>query len=101
MRKEVREFAALGSLPDQNAEPEVIDQHAASLEQIEQPVSDEEARILVGLFGPDDCYGVAWTLLHLIETAPNWPLKDVLQEEKDENEWVRRLRKRAEREDLT
>jgi hypothetical protein len=49
----------------------------------------------VHLFGPDDCYGVAWTLLHLIESAPGWPLHDCLQDIR--NEWTERLRLRAER----
>ena len=62
------------------------------LEQIESPVSDDDARVLVKLFGPDDCYGVAWTLLHLIETAPNWPLEDCLVD--TENEWIKVLKQR-------
>ncbi|MFG2970298.1 hypothetical protein ACGFZS_44220 [Streptomyces sp. NPDC048288] len=31
----------------------------------------EEAEALVACFGPDDGHGVAWTVLHLIETGPN------------------------------
>jgi hypothetical protein len=95
MREEVRAFVALGPLPDQKADEQVIEQYERLLLQISRPVSDEEARVLVGMFGPDDCYGLAWTLLHLIETAPNWPLVDVLQN--NGNEWVQRLRGRAER----
>ncbi|MDB6032726.1 MAG: hypothetical protein JWM16_3064, partial [Verrucomicrobiales bacterium] len=33
---------------------------------------------LVKVFGPDDYYGLAWSLLHLIESAPGWPLADCL-----------------------
>jgi hypothetical protein len=62
------------------------------LEQVETPVSDDDARVLVKLFGPDDCYGVAWTLLHLIETAPKWPLADCLVD--TENEWIKVLKQR-------
>jgi hypothetical protein len=61
--------------------------------KIEQPISDDDARALVKLFGPDDSFGLAWTLLHLIETAPGWPLEDVLDE--SGNEWVDRLKQRA------
>ncbi len=39
-------------------------------------VTDEEAVALATLFGPDGCYGLAWFVLHLIETAPGWPLED-------------------------
>ena len=27
--------------------------------------------LLISLFGPDNCFGLSWTLLYLIETAPN------------------------------
>ena len=32
-----------------------------------QPRSDGSFR---GVFGPDECFGLAWSILHLIETAP-------------------------------
>jgi hypothetical protein len=41
------------------------------LEKITKPVSDEEAQALLDPFGPDDCFGMAWTVLHMIETAPS------------------------------
>ena len=59
---------------------------------IQKPVSDEEACALVTVFGNDDCFGLAWSLLHLIETAPNWPLQDCLAN--TENDWVDLLRLR-------
>jgi hypothetical protein len=55
-------------------------------------VSNDDARVLVRLFGPDDCFGLAWTLVHLIETAPNWPLEDCLVV--TENEWIKVLKQR-------
>jgi hypothetical protein len=64
------------------------------LSRVTPPVSNDEARSLVHLFGPDDCYGLAWTLLHLIESAPGWPLHDCLNDIR--NEWTERLRLRAE-----
>lgn len=94
MRQEVRELVELGPLPDEEADVERIRRHDERLHRITEPVTDEEARALVGLFGPDNCYGLAWTLLHLIETAPNWPLEECLQD--DGNEWIRRLRQRVE-----
>ena len=63
--------------------------------QVNQPISDDDARALVKLFGPDDSFGLAWTLLHLIENAPGWPLDDALSE--SGNEWIDRLRTRAKR----
>lgn len=48
---------------------------------------------MVSLFGQDSCFGLAWSLLHLIETSPNWPLADVLSN--CSNEWAVRLHERA------
>ncbi|MER6997099.1 hypothetical protein [Streptomyces sp. NPDC000410] len=53
----------------------------------------EEATALVACFGPDDCYGVAWTLLHLIETGPNPVL--TTRPPQDGNEWHLGLWQRA------
>lgn len=63
------------------------------MDAISRPVTGEEARALVDCFGSDDCYGVAWTLLHLIETGPNPVLK--AQPASDANEWHVRLWRRA------
>lgn len=94
MRQEVHDLAVLGSLPSEDAEEEVLETHGRLLHAIAPPVTNEEARVLVGLFGPDDCHGLAWSLLHLIETAPGWPLTDCLQP--IGNEWIDRLRRRVE-----
>lgn len=94
MRPEVSYLATLGPLPaERGALPEIIARHQAALQSISRPVSDEEARAMVPLFGQDSCFGLAWSLLHLIETSPNWPLADVLSN--CNNEWVARLRERA------
>ena len=94
VRTEVEELEKLGPLPSED-EAEV-----AQLERIEElyraiakPITDDEARVLVELFGPDGCYGVASSFMHLIETAPGWPLKDCL--EQMNNEWKIELRNRA------
>lgn len=95
MREDVRAFVALGPLPDEQADEQQIQRHEERLGRITAPVTDEEARALLGMFGPDDCYGLAWTLLHLIESAPGWPLADALGDA--DNEWIQRLRDRAAR----
>jgi hypothetical protein len=59
------------ALPDWDASEEEIDRRVEQLEAIPKPVTGEEARALVSCFGPDDCHGVAGTLLHLIDTGPN------------------------------
>ncbi|MGW3397402.1 hypothetical protein [Streptomyces hydrogenans] len=98
MRPEVQTFVADGPLPDWDAGEEEIERRVEQLEAIQKPVTEEEARALVACFGPDDCYGVAWTLLHLIETGPNPVL--TASPGPDANEWHQRLHNRAVNEGL-
>ncbi|WP_234467953.1 MULTISPECIES: hypothetical protein [unclassified Streptomyces] len=93
MRPEVRTFLVDGPLPDQDASEEEIERRDRQLAAIPKPVTAEEALALVSCFGPDDCYGVAWTLLHLIETGPNPVL--TTRPARDADEWHRRLYDRA------
>ena len=96
IRPAVRAFVELGPLPDCHASVETIRAHERLLE-IEGPVSDEEAAVLLRCFGPDDCFGLAWTLLHLIETAPGGiPIKAAPSAQ--DNEWIQRLWHRSHRE---
>jgi hypothetical protein len=75
MREAVRKLAALGPMPSsQNANVQKIKEYQDLISSIAPPISDEEARALVGLFGPDECFGLGWSLLHLIESSPGWPL---------------------------
>ncbi|MGA7614026.1 MAG: hypothetical protein WBX15_02490 [Thermoanaerobaculia bacterium] len=92
IRKEVLELKLLGPLPDQHADEEAFERHEKVLSAITPPVSAEEAKILVRLFGPDDAYGAAWTLLHLIESAPSWPIEECLR---GAGLWIDTLRRRA------
>lgn len=93
MRPEVRAFVAEGALPDWDADEAEIDARVVQLEAITAPVTADEAAALAACFGPDDCYGVAWTLLHLIETGPD-PVF-VTRPSTDANEWHHRLWARA------
>lgn len=87
---------ALGPMPSEaSATHEKVEAFEKYLAVIAKPVTDEEAEALVKLFGPDECYGLSWTLLHSIETAPGWPLRDCLVN--ISNEWIKLLRERAER----
>lgn len=100
VRGEVEELLALGQPPSSE---EVIRSRLVSLVEkyekligaIEKPVTDEEATVLVRLFGCDDFFGMGWTLPHLIETAPNWPIEGALKDVG--NEWIAMLKDRAER----
>ncbi|MBT2487862.1 hypothetical protein J7E96_04805 [Streptomyces sp. ISL-96] len=93
MRPEVQAFVAEGPLPDEDGSEEEIGRRVQQLEAISRPVTAEEARALVACFGPDDCYGVAWSLLHIIETGPDPVL--TTKPAPDSSEWLDRLWRRA------
>ncbi len=94
MRPEIKRLLLLGPLPSENvASVDHLGLIEAELRSVVKPLTDEEARAMVTLFGSDGCFGVAWSFLHLIETAPGWPIADCLTNL--ENEWVISLRDRA------
>lgn len=70
IRKEVEEFIRLGPLPDESVKPDHILKFQKALTAIIPPLTNEESRVLLKSFGPDSCFGLAWTLVHLIESAP-------------------------------
>jgi hypothetical protein len=95
MRAAIHRLAALGPLPaSDDADADQLDEYQQLLDGLEPPVSDAEAEVLIDLFPPhrDDCYGLAWTLVHLVETAPGWPLLTCLQQS---HGWIGYLRQRA------
>lgn len=94
MQPSVSQLVALGRLPvSEGAHVEELQRFQDALQGMRKPLTDDEARALVQCFGTDDCFGLAWSLLHAIETAPGWPLKDVL--EGSEKSWIVRMRQRA------
>ncbi|MGD9920451.1 MAG: hypothetical protein AB7V13_03245 [Pseudorhodoplanes sp.] len=94
MQIAIEELRRLGPLPESTkADPAQLEEVQNLLAEVATPVSDDDAKILVSLFGPDDCYGLAWTLLHLVDTAPGWPIEECLTD--FENEWILRLKRRV------
>lgn len=99
MRHQVIELAKLGPLPSSDVAvreslDQLVDNYARLIGAVEKPISDDEARVLVRILGPDDCFGLMWALIQLIETAPGWPLADCI--ETVHSEGVRLLKVRAE-----
>ena len=78
---------------------ERIERYGLLIASIRKPITDKEARVLADLFGPDDCFEMAETLVHLIESAPGWPLWDCLA--RTNNEWIQMLRRRLENVGIT
>jgi hypothetical protein len=94
VRTEIAELAQLGPLPSEDdADVSQLARIEALYRAIATPITDNEACVLVELFGPDGCYGLASSFMHLIETAPGWPLKDCLAQLN--SDWKIELRNRA------
>ena len=93
MRDVVRKMASMGRLPDEDsAEQADLDERVALLNEValERP-SRDEVLALLPLFPADDstCFGLAWTLLHIIESSPDWPIWDELRA--IDGEWAETL----------
>ena len=96
IRPEVHELIQMGPFPasSKKSDPDDIQRRGATLDKITRPVSDGEASALLACFGPDEAFGLAWCLVHLIETAPGGcPIKEKPNE--SDNEWIRRLWNRS------
>jgi hypothetical protein len=94
IRQAVADFLAAGPLPDEDQSAEAVARAEDLLRRVVAPVTREEAMVLLAGFGPDACYGLAWMLLHLIESAPGAPT--ALYPADADNPWVQLLRSRVE-----
>jgi hypothetical protein len=94
MREEVYELLKLGPMPmEETALVETVEIYQRLIHQINPPLSNSEAEALLSLFGSDSFYGLAWTVVSLIETAPGWPRSIELPD--SDNEWVQLLKRRG------
>lgn len=94
IRPEITMFLSMGPLPSEDADESTVQRFQDALERIDAPLTDEEATDLLSAFGPDNCFGLAWTLLHLIETAPGGAAVDGLD---SNNPWIACLQERRAR----
>lgn len=95
MRPSVAAVIRLGRLPAESVDDlEVWQRLEQTLEALPERCLDEEALALADSFPEveESAYGMAWTLLHFIETAPSWPIPAALD---DRSPWVVLLRRRA------
>ncbi|MEI7055101.1 hypothetical protein WBG06_04730 [Nocardioides sp. CCNWLW239] len=93
IRQEVLDLVRFGSLPSEDSSDKQIGEAETLLSRLPKLLSDEEANALVAVFGPDDCHGLAWTLLHLIETAPS--AQSASYHGDDDDPWIRLLNDRV------
>ncbi len=94
MRPEIVRLVRMGRFPaeDETTEEEV-ESRQRLLEGVTGPLTDEEARALISILGDDDYYGLSWAVVHLVESAPGWPIWGCLG---GESTWTSHLRKAAE-----
>ena len=95
MRPSVAAVIDLGRLPAESVDDlELWQRFEQTLGALPERCLDEEALALVDCFPEteESDYGMAWTLLHFIETAPSWPIPAAFH---DRSPWVVLLRRRA------
>lgn len=82
MRGPVRKLVEKpGLILSDSASIETVEWAGELIESFERPAQDEEAVALLELLSRSDetsCFGLNWTIVHFIETAPGWPLWSAL-----------------------
>jgi hypothetical protein len=78
VRREIQrlaDWAPLRAEADDWWQDEVINQFAADIDAVSGPLNSTERDVLLALLDrpdDDDIYGLLWSVLHLIETAPGY-----------------------------
>jgi len=90
----VRNLCQLAPRLTDDLEVAELDAAAKLLDALVHPLSSEDIRALMSVLpaSGDTAYGLNWTILHEIESSPDWPLWDVLAD--TENDWVRTILRR-------
>jgi hypothetical protein len=95
----IKQLLELGKFPtaDESVSDPEGQEHIEKIErlirEINCPISNEEALALSKIFGDDGYFGLAQTLMHIIESAPDWPIQEIFKD--SDNEWIRLLKHRA------
>jgi hypothetical protein len=77
-----------------NLDAEQITDVQRSIETMARPLSADDISALISALSAagDTAFGLNWSILNLVETAPEWPLWDMLRDEG--NDWVHCFRQR-------
>lgn len=81
---------------------ETLEPIQSVLHEINLPLTLSEARTLLPLLNresEDDLYGLIWTLIALLETAPGWPPSELDSLATPERPWFQILRRRSRKAD--
>src|SRR3546814_20646861 len=77
VRSEIFNLIDLGPLPSEAGSVTDVARRQTLIQSIAPPLTLAEATALAGVLGPDICFGLAWTVVHLIESAPGWSVERV------------------------
>lgn len=97
IRNEINRLNELGQMPnhdDDTVQDSVIEEYENLLGSINKPINKKEAEILVKLFPKESCYGIEWTLLHIVESVYNTISRDEYNDliaKCNSNEWKETL----------
>ncbi len=98
-RRQVKELAAYSPLASEGAYTmDTLEPIQTVLGQIIPPLTLREAQTLLPLLdreSEDDLYGLIWTLVALLETAPGWPPSELDSLATPERPWFEILGRRA------
>src|SRR4051794_23321843 len=97
MRRGVIQLLELGQMPSEaTADDATVSAFSDAVETLEPPASGEEASALAAILPEtqDSLFGLAWTVLHFIESSPSWPNPRILS---GSGAWIAVLRERAAR----
>ena len=88
MQDAVRQLVAIAPTLDDSLDEDPLKAAADLLDQLLQPLSEDDVRALLSLLPPsgDTAFGLNWTILHRIEAAPSWPIWTALAD--TDNEWT-------------
>src|SRR3546814_15952191 len=77
VRSEIFNLIELGPLPSEAGSVTDVARRQTLIQSIAPPLTLAEATALAGVLGPDNCFGLAWPVVHLIESAPGWTVEHV------------------------
>jgi hypothetical protein len=95
MRPEFETLVALGRIPvDAQLDEQTARRFTEAIDGLSSPPTAEEAAALLDILPIDEStsFGLAWSLVHVIESSPDWPLGSALN---DRSWWVTTLRQRS------
>jgi hypothetical protein len=70
----VERLVSLGPFPaEKDATEAEVELRQALIQEVGAPISDLEATALLSLLGDDDFFGLAWSIVTIVESAPGWP----------------------------